>query len=680
MVNLQKMNLGKRLSLYFILAAVVPVACLALALFIYGQASLKRSSLAQLDVLRKLKASRVTRFVEREFGALDSLANAAEIQQAVEDLQEYHAKSAAVVEGDFPVGTPEYAQLRARLRAELKHNDDLGTMDNLFLVCANHGHVMFALHQSLAEGKRLAGTDFHGSKLSTLWQQTVETGRRQISDLFQHPQLGRTPSFYLSAPVSPEGDTMQAVLVLQVESASLNSLMASEGAFGESGETYLVGDDQLMRTESRALGAEAVLKTRVEGQTAVKAMEQAEGNDISQDYRGVPVLSSYSHLGLDEAYGCPFDWYILAEIDQDEAYGLIRELRWLTLGLSLSALVVAAVVGIRVARGIAVPISGLADAANQVAGGNLMVELDLPERGDEVGALVASFRTMTDMLRGQTRQVQTSAHQLGAAISEISATAMQLAASSSETSAAVTEVGTTVEEVRQTSQVSSEKARDVADDSGELSATALDGRAATDDALAGMARIKEEMDYVAESTVQLSEQTQSIGEIIGTVTDLADQSNLLSVNAAIEAAKAGEYGKGFAVVAQEVRSLADQSKEATKQIRTILNDIQQATSAAVMATERASKSVSAGSKLAGQAGQAIRDLADGVEDSANAALQIAASNQEQLAGIDQLVVAIRSIDEASTQNLTGASQLEEASRSLDQLGHDLNEMAGRFQI
>src|SRR4028119_1286641 len=106
-----------------------------------------------------------------------------------------------------------------------------------------------------------------------------------------------------------------------------------------------------------------------------------------------------------------------------------------------------------------------------------------------------------------------------------------------------------------------------------------------------MQRIREQMEAIGESMMRLSEQSQAIGAIIATVDDLAQQSNLLAVNAAIEAAKAGEQGKGFAVVAQEVKSLADQSKQATTQVRTILNDIQKATGAAVMATEQGSKAV-----------------------------------------------------------------------------------------
>jgi methyl-accepting chemotaxis protein len=138
------------------------------------------------------------------------------------------------------------------------------------------------------------------------------------------------------------------------------------------------------------------------------------------------------------------------------------------------------------------------------------------------------------------------------------------------------------------------------------------------------------------------------------VEDLAAQSNLLAVNAAMEAAKAGDAGKGFGVVAQEVKSLAEQSRQATNQVRTILADIQKAASAAVLATEEGSKAVEAGAGQTAVARDSIRTLYDSVSEAAQAATQIAASSQQQLVGVDQVGRAMGSILEASNQNVASA--------------------------
>ena len=195
-----------------------------------------------------------------------------------------------------------------------------------------------------------------------------------------------------------------------------------------------------------------------------------------------------------------------------------------------------------------------------------------------------------------------------------------------------------------------------------------------------MNRIRQQMESIAESIVRLSEQSQAIGEIISTVNDLAEQSNLLAVNASIEAAKAGEHGKGFAVVAQEVRSLAEQSKQATTQVRTILNDIQKATGAAVLATEQGSKTVDEGVRQSAQAGESIKALASSIAEAAQAGMQIAASSQQQLVGMEQVITAMNNIKLASEQNVAGTRQTETAARGLHELGQKLKQLVDQFKV
>jgi len=179
-----------------------------------------------------------------------------------------------------------------------------------------------------------------------------------------------------------------------------------------------------------------------------------------------------------------------------------------------------------------------------------------------------------------------------------------------------------------------------------------------------MNRIREQMDSIALTIVRLSEQSQSIGGIIASVTEIADQSNLLAVNAAIEAAKAGEQGKGFAVVAQEIKNLAGQSKQATLQVRNILNDVQKATGAAVMATEQGSKAVETGVKQSAQAGEAILLLAESINEAVQATTQILASSQQQVVGMDQIGVAMQNINQAGTETAVSMVQSEKSAKNL----------------
>jgi PAS domain S-box-containing protein len=283
-------------------------------------------------------------------------------------------------------------------------------------------------------------------------------------------------------------------------------------------------------------------------------------------------------------------------------------------------------------------------------------------------------------LRAVNREVQEAASVLASSVGEILALTTQLASVSTETAASVNETISTVEEVKQTAHMSSQKSRSVSETAQQAVMVAQQGNIAVNSTMEGINHIKALMESVGESIVRLSEQTLAIGEIITAVSDLAQQSNLLAVNAAIEASKAGEHGKGFAVVAHEIKSLADQSKQATEQVRAILSDTQKATGASVLAAEQVSKAVEAGARQATESGESIRKLAGSIAESAQAAVQIAASSQQQLVGMDQIALAMDNIKVAAQQNVEGTKQAEKAAQNLNELGLKLKEMIGRYKI
>ena len=340
------------------------------------------------------------------------------------------------------------------------------------------------------------------------------------------------------------------------------------------------------------------------------------------------------------------------------------------------AIAMAAVLSRLIAR----PLVEISRVAERMASGDLTVKLTMGHRTDEVGVLIQNFERMATNLREQISGLIEGANVLGSAASEIVASTAQLAASASESAAAVSETTTTVEEVRQTAQVASQKAKYVSDSAQKAALSSQSGRKSTEDVAAGMSRISQQMEAIAVSMMRLSEQSQAVGQIIATVEDLATQSKLLAVNAAIEAAKAGEHGKGFGVVAQEVKSLAEQSRQATNQVRTLLGEIQKATATAVLATEQGGKAVEAGTRQSEVAGESILALAGSVTEATQAATQIAISSQQQLVGVDQVAAAMESIKQASTQNVASSQQLETAARNLGALGQRLKQMVERYKV
>jgi len=370
-------------------------------------------------------------------------------------------------------------------------------------------------------------------------------------------------------------------------------------------------------------------------------------------------------------------------------------------------------------RNIAIPLKNMAIAVSKITSGELDNSYQAINRNDEIGMLSKLFAQMVlslqelakmatrisagdlditvspksdkDILGNALAQMVKNLRQLtidnhegvkvlNSSVNGIYTLISQLVSAGSETAASVIETTTTIEEVKQTSQVLSQKAKTVADSAQLATQISIGGQKATQETNEGMTRIRDQMVVIAESMMRLSEQTQSISSIIESVDDLAQQSNLLAVNASIEAEKAGEQGRGFRIVAQEIKSLSDQSKQATHRVREILADVQKATSTAVLATEQGNKVAEIGVIKSEESRESIVTLSNSVSEAAQAAIHIAASSQQQLIGMQQAAIAMENIKVASTQNVVGAKQLEIEAHNLKELGLKLQGLIKKYHV
>lgn len=360
----------------------------------------------------------------------------------------------------------------------------------------------------------------------------------------------------------------------------------------------------------------------------------------------------------------------------DKTVSITRKL--LVIGTVLVVLL-ASVITFLLSGRITQPLVSAVDLAESIGKGDLTKTLPVRTQ-DEVGRLCAALNDMVWKLQNQTKQILQGVNVLTASVAEISATVSQVAVSTTQTSTAVTETTTTISQLKQAARLASDKAKNVADSSRQAAQVSESGKEATEDTVRRMNLIKEQMESIGETVVRLSERSQAIEEIISTVQDLAAQSNLLAVNASIEAARAGEQGKGFAVVAHEIKTLADQSRRATEQVRSILEDTRKWVSAVVMATEQGSKAVDAGVLQSSTAGEAIFSLSNSVVASAREASVIQTTSEQQFTGVDQVATAMTSIENAVRQNSQGIAQIEEAAQRLLSLGEQLKKLVDIYKI
>jgi len=350
---------------------------------------------------------------------------------------------------------------------------------------------------------------------------------------------------------------------------------------------------------------------------------------------------------------------------------------------TLVALAVVVALGIAaslmIQRSIARPLATFMQFVERVGQGDLTGRAAVSGNGDELGRLGQGLNEMVAGLKevaGQTRAVTGN---LNSAAAEILASTQQQAASAAEQVAAVQQTTTTVEEITQSGAQVSERARQVATASEATVTASQAGMQAVRDINRAMEAIREQAEAVAENIVALSERTQAVGEIVATVRDIAEQSNLLALNAAIEAAAAGEQGRSFSVVAGEMKNLADQARDATVQVRTILEEIQRGINSSVMLTEEAVKRVEGGRQQVGVAEGTIGQMAGSIQEGVQTFQQIVAAVNQQQIGFEQVTQALKNISLATEQTASGTRQLERAAADLNALGQQLQKSVERYR-
>jgi methyl-accepting chemotaxis protein len=336
----------------------------------------------------------------------------------------------------------------------------------------------------------------------------------------------------------------------------------------------------------------------------------------------------------------------------------------------LLGFVLAALIGVATHRSITRPLSEFERFVTAVGEGDLTQKC-AREGGDELGMLGRGLNQMVTRLRGMASQTRAATENLNSTTMQILASAKQQSALTGEQLAAYQQTNATMQEVSQSCTQITEKAKQVTAVAEAVSIANTSSVDAVQKANQTVEAIHEQAEAVAQNIVSLSEKTQAVGDILATVNDIAEQSHLLALNAAIEAAAAGEHGRTFSVVAGEIKNLADQSKAATVQVKSILGDIQKEIHTSVMLTEEAVKRVDIGRHQADAAASSIRTMSANIDQSVQAFQQIVAGTNQQQIGFENVMQALKDISRASEQAASGTRQTEKAAANLNDIGTQL---------
>ena len=343
------------------------------------------------------------------------------------------------------------------------------------------------------------------------------------------------------------------------------------------------------------------------------------------------------------------------------------------------AIIAAGICGLLLMRAITAPMQRIVHALDKLRSGDLSMRLSL-DRKDEFGAIESGFNEMAEALANLVSQAQRSSVQVTTSVTEIAATSKQQQATATETAATTTEIGATSREIAATS-------RDLVRTMTEVTSAADQASSLAGSGQQGLARMEETMhqvmgaaDLVNAKLAILNEKASNINQVVVTIVKVADQTNLLSLNAAIEAEKAGEYGRGFAVVATEVRRLADQTAVATYDIEQMVREIQSSVSAGVMGMDKFSEEVRRGMFEVQQVGEQLSQIIHQVQALAPRVLMVNDGMQAQATGAEQINQALAQLSDASTQTVESLRQASFAIDELSQVAAGLRGGVSRFKV
>jgi methyl-accepting chemotaxis protein WspA len=662
-------SIAGRLLFWFLVIALIPCAILTAITARIATRALENSVRNNLVQTAAAKAAELEAYAYERVRDCAALARGPTVIRAVREL--------AVVDPQ----TDPRPQTEKLASAGREFEPFLGYVANSFdyphlLLIDPKGRILFSLDETFPLGASLVSGGLASTELAASFDRARTLLQAELSGFQQYG--GGTPIAFVTSPVFDEG-RMIGVLAMGLTPKQIWQTLSDLSGLGETGEILTSerrGESVLVTAPLRHV-ADAAFKLQIPlGSEHATATQRAASGDRGYgeaiDYRGERVVAAWAYLPS-------FGWGLTVKQDAREAFAMANFQRAAIIGLSLATIVGVTLAALVVARSISTPIRTAVSVARQVAGGDLRASVGITS-DDETGALLTAIQTMTNDLRGLIGRIQRSSVALISTATAIQATSSEqqqviadYGASTSQAVAAVKQISVTSQElVRTMTEVNEVAAR-----TGEMAAEGRGNLAGMD---VTMRQLGESTSSFGSKLAVISERAATINLAVTTITKVADQTNLLSINAAIEAEKAGEYGLGFLVVAREIRRLADQTAVASLDIERMVKEMQYSVSAGVMEMDKFAEQVRGGIREIGDISGKLGEIISAVQGISGRFGQVTEGMRAQSQGAEQIREAMVRLADGATRTASSLDSFNTATIHLREAVGDLKQEVSRFTI
>lgn len=679
-------SIGAKTLTIFTISGILTVVVLTVILTVLSSTALTEKSFSQLESIQELKKREVERYFEDRFTNIMLSTKSKDVFEALDQLIRYHDEMGIKEGQDYDMSsstenlTKSYQDIYEEVNSYLSNFVNLYKYYDVFLICQPHGHVMYSWAKESDLGANLSSGKLKDSHLAELWAKVRVSDVPLLTDMKPYAPSNGEPAMFLGAPIIRDGKRI-GVIAFQIPHEQINEIMQVRTGMGSSGESYLVGEDKLMRSDSSRFGSTHDVEISLEsrniernGVDTIASREALNGIDsfkMIENFKDEKVLSCYGPVEVGD-----MKWALIAEITKKEVDKTRNTIIISALFIALVVITILIIIGILFSNSLGRPLKEIARISQSIAQGALEQSIDI-KREDEIGALADSFSAMISSIRVKSHilkkisqgdlttelevtsnkdslgislnqmktalqriiiQIDNASEQLTNGTEQISGSSQGLSQGANEQAASVEEISSAIEEMAATIQQNADNAAQT-----EKIARSSANEAET----SGM------------SVMKTVEAMRQIADKIGIIQEIARQTNMLSLNASIEAARAGAHGKGFAVVASAVQKLAERSQEAAEEIGTLSID-----------------SVT----IAEEAGELLKSLVPNIKKTADLVAEINAASNEQNRSTQQINQSIQQLNSVVQQNAASSEELASTSEELTSQAVQLKSTIAFFKL